>query len=539
MPKPIVEQKSSEKLDNRKPDPCIFVMFGASGDLAQRMLIPALYHLAQAELLPDDFAVIGFSRKLMTDEQFRELTNSALSKLKEQPGQLDSAKLNCENARKLVERFYYVDGDLSKIESYHELKKRIDQIHGNKDSRTNVIFYLATPPDLIGQVSGSLAEAGLTGEENGYRRVVIEKPFGRNLESAKALNSSLCQLFKEDQIYRIDHYLGKEMVQNIMVFRFANGMFEPTWNRRHIDSVQITVAETLGVEHRAAYYEKSGALRDMVGNHLFQILSLVAMEPPTSFSADDVRDEEIKVLKSIKPLTPENVAKNTVRGQYCAGRVDGTEVQAYRSEPGVEKHSETETYFAMKLELDNWRWAGVPFYLRTGKRLSQRVTEVAIQLKCAPFELFREVSIEPLLPNFLVMRIQPDEGITLSFCAKAPGPTIKLRDAQMTFEYEDYLRKLPSTGYETLLYDCMRGDKTLFRRADQVEQSWQAIMPILNAWDSVKPDTFPTYSSGSAGPNEASDLLKKDGRSWRQISGNETEPLAENNIIPLKLEESA
>ena len=365
--------------------------------------------------------------------------------------------------------------------------------------------------------------------------MVIEKPFGHDLESAQALNHSLGLILKEDQIYRIDHYLGKEMVQNIMVFRFANGMFEPTWNRRHIDSVQITVAETLGVESRAAYYDKVGALRDMVGNHLFQILSLVAMEPPTSFNADDVRDEEIKVLKSIRPFTPQDVIRNTVRGQYGTGVVEGALAPPYRSEPGIAKQSETETYFAMKLELDNWRWAGVPFYLRTGKRLTNRVTEVAIQLKCAPFELFRQVSSLPLVSNFLVMQIQPEEKISLNFTVKVPGPTIRLRDGQMTFEYEDFLHKLPSTGYETLLYDCMRGDKTLFRRADQVEQSWQAIMPVLRAWETAKPNVFPNYASGTAGPTEADLLLNNDGRSWRPITGNITQA----NLVSLKLKESA
>jgi glucose-6-phosphate 1-dehydrogenase len=297
-------------------------------------------------------------------------------------------------------------------------------------------------------------------------------------------------------------------------------MFEPTWNRRHIDSVQITVAETLGVEHRADYYEKAGALRDMVGNHLFQILSLVAMEPPASFHGDDVRDEEVKVLKSIKRLTREDVIRKTVRGQYGNGQIEGASVKEYRLEPGVGKLSDTETYFAMKLEIDNWRWAGVPFYLRTGKRLASRVTEIAIQLKSAPFELFREVQNLTLLPNFLVMHIQPDEGITLNFTAKVPGPKIQLGDVKMTFEYEDYFRKRSSTGYETLLYDCM-----------QVEQSWQAIMPILKAWEEIKPDQFPNYASGSAGPDSANELLMKDGRQWRKIE--------EEKPTHLKLKESA
>lgn len=511
---------SSEKRDNPSAiiahtrhiiDPCTLVIFGAGGDLTRRKLIPAIYHLEAAHLLPEGFRVLGVSAQDMSKEKFNQYVLSALEE------HVGAAKLDRELARNVTSRFSYLQGDLKNAETYQKVKSLLDPDTDEKESTRNIVFYFATPPSLIEPIAKGLTDAGLAAEARGWRRVVIEKPFGHDLESAKALNESLGRLLKERQIYRIDHYLGKETVQNLLVFRFANGIFEPIWNRRYIDSVQITVAETLGVEHRAAYYEKVGALRDMVTNHLFQLLSLVAMEPPTSFGADDVRDEKVKVLKAIKPLSPEDVLRQTVRGQYGTGIIDGAGTAPYRDEPGVSPKSKTETYVALKLELDNWRWAGVPFYLRTGKRLTKRVTEIAIQFRRAPFELFRFARTGPLPSNHLVIHIQPDEGMTLGFTAKVPGPEIQFGKVEMNFEYADYFGHVPSTGYETLLYDCMKGDKTLFRRADQVEHSWQAVMPILDVWSAIPPHDFPNYIAGSWGPDAADDLLNRDGRAWREI----------------------
>jgi glucose-6-phosphate 1-dehydrogenase len=493
-------------------EPCILVIFGATGDLAKRKLIPAIYYLAKARLLPKKFLVIGYSRQNMNDDQFKNYVASTLEE------HIAPADLNRDLMDEVARCFRFFNGDLTKSDSYKQLKMKLDHAHQENQTEGNCVFYFATAPSLFSLIADGLAEAGLTTEDQGWRRVIVEKPFGNDLTSAQALNKSLTRVLKETQIYRIDHYLGKETVQNILVFRFANGIFEPIWNRRYIDSVQITVAETLGVESRASYYDHAGALRDMVSSHLLQLLSLVAMEPPTSFGADDVRDEKVKVFKAIKPLMPEDVLRQAVRGQYDHGQINGSEVPSYRSEPGVAELSRIETYVALKLELDNWRWAGVPFYLRTGKRLPKRVTEIAIQFKCAPFELFRQERTQPIPSNFLVMHIQPDEGMTLNFTAKVPGPEIRFGNVQMNFEYADYFGHLPSTGYETLLYDCMKGDHTLFRRTDQVEYSWQTIMPILDVWSALPPHDFPNYVAGSWGPKAADELLNKDGRQWRRVS---------------------
>ncbi len=356
----------------------------------------------------------------------------------------------------------------------------------------------------------------MTEQTNGHwRRVVIEKPFGRDLDSARALNRDIRKVLTEDQIYRIDHYLGKETVQNILVFRFSNGIFEPIWNRRYIDHVQITVAETLGVEQRGGYYDQAGALRDMVPNHILQLVTLTAMEPPVSFGADAVRDEQAKILHALQPRVPEDVLARTVRGQYGEGVVDGSVVPAYRAEANVRPDSNTETYVACKLAIDNWRWADVPFYLRTGKRMAKRVTEVAIQFRRAPFVLFRDTSVGPLSPNLLVMHIQPDEGISLRFGAKVPGPILDLGAVNMDFRYTDYFGSEPSTGYERLLYDCMIGDATLFQRADMVEAGWAVVQPVLDVWTALPARNFPNYPAGSWGPKEADDLMARDQRQWR------------------------
>jgi glucose-6-phosphate 1-dehydrogenase len=388
---------------------------------------------------------------------------------------------------------------------------QIDKEHG---TRGNYFYYLATSPNFFAPIVKQLGEAKLVAEETGWRRVIIEKPFGRNYDSAVALNKEIRQVLNEKQIYRIDHYLGKETVQNILVFRFANGIFEPIWNRRYIDHVQITVAETVGVEQRGGYYDKAGTLRDMVPNHIFQLISLTAMEPPISFDADVVRDEQAKILKAIPPPTDEEVLVRTVRGQYGEGVQDGVKVPAYRSEPMVAQDSRTETFVAMKLFIDNWRWADVPFYLRTGKRLPKRTTQIAIQFKRAPFVLFRKTAVDRLEPNRLVLHLQPDEGISLSFSAKVPGPVVQIGDVNMNFNYTDYFNATPQTGYERLLYDCMLGDATLFQRSDMVETAWHVVAPVLDVWEALPPRRFPNYAAGTWGPPEADELLAKDHRHW-------------------------
>jgi glucose-6-phosphate 1-dehydrogenase len=396
-----------------------------------------------------------------------------------------------------------------------ELLKKVDT---ERHTRGNVLFYLAIAPEFFSEVVKKLSEVGLTKESNGsWRRVIVEKPFGRDLASAKQLNSELRKLLDEPQIYRIDHYLGKETVQNLLVLRFANGIFEPIWNRRYVDHVQITVAETVGVETRGDYYDKTGALRDMVPNHIFQLISLVALEPPISFEADAVRDEQTKALRSIPVLAPEEVLQRAVRGQYGAGSIEGKKVAAYRDEPKVKPSSTTETFVAMKLNLDNWRWTGVPFYLRVGKAMCRRYTEIAITFKRPPFTLFRDTPIEKLTQNQLVIDIQPNEGISLNFQGKIPGATVRLGDVKMDFNYADYFGSMPSTGYERLLYDAMLGDATLFQRADMVEAAWRVVDPILDVWASLPPRNFPSYAAGACGPKEADDLLAKDGRAWRQM----------------------
>jgi glucose-6-phosphate 1-dehydrogenase len=486
-------------------------IFGASGDLTKRKLIPALYNLARENFLSKEFAVVGLARREMTHETFREKITQDMQEFA--TGQIDPDLWHW-----FVRRLYYVVGDLREPGAYqrlHELLAQIDKDHG---TRGNYLYYLATAPEFFAPVVQQLGAAGLLRQDDGHwRRVIIEKPFGRDLESARALNQELRTVLSERQIYRIDHYLGKETVQNILVFRFANGIFEPIWNRRYIDHVQITAAESVGVEDRGGYYDSAGALRDMVPNHLMQLLTLTAMEPPTSFEADAVRDEQTKILRAIQPLTPEEVISRTVRGQYGAGTANGERVPAYRAEPRVTPNSATETFVAMKLSIDNWRWADVPFYLRTGKALPKRVTEITIHFKRAPFILFRKTAVNRLTPNQLVLHIQPDEGISLRFDAKEPGPIVRLGAVNMDFRYSDYFGSTPSTGYERLLYDCMIGDATLFQRADMVEAGWSVVDPLLDVWKALPPRQFPNYAAGTWGPKEAEALLERDGRQWRRI----------------------
>jgi len=498
---------SQETLGRQAP-PCAMVIFGAGGDLTKRKLIPALYNLARGKLLPEQFAIIGVSREQFSSEDFRKRTGQEIRQYA--TGELDQASWD-----QFEKRLYYTPGDFQDPELYKKLGDLLGQVEKEQNTAGNCLFYLATSPTFFPIVVKQLGAAKLTDEENGkWKRVVIEKPFGHDLESAVALNHEIGKVLREDQVYRIDHYLGKETVQNILAFRFANGIFEPVWNRRYVDHVQVTVAEELGVELRGDYYEHAGALRDMVPNHIFQLITLTAMEPPISFDAQAVHDEQTKILRAIQPLNPERVLDHAVRGQYGDGVMDGKSVPGYRTEPNVNPASTTETFVALALNIDNWRWAGVPFYLRTGKRLAERSTEIVIRFRRPPFVLFRKTSVEKIAPNELVINIQPDEGISLSFEAKVPGPIVQLGAVNMDFQYSDYFGTRPSTGYETLLYDCMMGDPTLFQRADMVEASWTIVQPILDLWKALPPRDFPNYASGSWGPEQAQELLRREGREW-------------------------
>ena len=487
------------------------VIFGASGDLTKRKLIPALSNLAQAGLLPSQFALVGLSSSGLTTQSFRDQLRADFSSYATntiEPGILDS----------ILKRVYYVQGDFRDAAAYERLKLQIDEARREHDVAPNRFFYLAVAPAFFSEIVRQLGAAGLTREENGsWSRVIIEKPFGRDLDSARQLNRGIREVLDERQIYRIDHYLGKETVQNIMVFRFGNSIFEPIWNRHFIDHVQITASETVGVEHRGRYYETSGALRDMVPNHLFQLLSLTAMEPPVSFDADAVRGKQVEVLHAIQTPSTEDVLTKMVRGQYGAGTNGRGDIVAYRSEPDVAPDSNTDTFAALKLSIDNWRWADVPFYLRTGKSMAKRVTEIAIQFKRTPFVLFRNTSIKDLHTNRLVIRIQPEESISLRFGAKVPGPAMNVGEVDMDFDYARDFGKSHSTGYERLLHDCMLGDATLFQRADMVEAGWNVIQPVLDVWKALPGRNFPNYAAGMWGPPEADELMRRDGRQWRSI----------------------
>ncbi|BAZ70959.1 glucose-6-phosphate 1-dehydrogenase (plasmid) [Fischerella sp. NIES-4106] len=500
--------QSQVKTSVRPAGPCVIVIFGAAGDLTKRLLLPALYNLARSNLLPQEFAIVGVAHTQMSQDDFR-------GKLNQDIHEFATVTVDDRIWQQLEQRSYYLRGEFQDAKTFQQLQDLLPQVDRECGTQGNYLFYLATSSNFFCDIVSQLGSAGLVKEENGHwRRVIIEKPFGHDLDSARTLNQNISRVLKESQIYRIDHYLGKETVQNIMVFRFGNGLFEPIWNRNNIDHVQITVAETVGVENRGNFYEGTGAVRDMVQNHLFQLLTMIAMEPPVSFDADAVRDEKSKLLKAVQPLTPETVLTHTVRGQYGEGTVDGKSLSAYRSEKRVAFDSTTETYAALKLTIDNWRWAGVPFYLRTGKRLNKRVTEVAVQFKQVPSLLFQDTSIDRLTPNVLVLHIQPNEGINFQFGAKIPGPTMQMGTVRMDFCYADYFGKTPSTGYETLLYDCMIGDATLFQRSDNVELGWSIVSPILDVWGATSPQDFPNYAAGTWGPSQADELLQQDGRSW-------------------------
>jgi glucose-6-phosphate 1-dehydrogenase len=490
-------------------DPCAIIMFGASGDLAKRKLMPALYDLAFHACLAPRFRLLGFARTKMSDEDFRKSAGESLPKGQEEGA--DEAKKS-----EFLKNLNYFSGNYDDPDAFQKLAKRLDELDSEGGLGGNRLFYLATPPEVYTHVVEQLKKANLNKPKNdkSWTRIIIEKPFGRDLASAKELNAKVLDSFDESQVYRIDHYLGKETVQNMLVFRFGNGIFEPLWNRNYIDSVQITAAESLGVERRAAFYETAGALRDMIQSHVLQLTSLVAMEAPATFDATSVRNEKIKVLQSMRAFTPESVWKSVVRGQYGPGQIDGKPVPGYRQEPGVKPDSPTDTFVALKLFVDNWRWSGVPFYLRSGKRLTHPHTEVAILFKSAPHMVFRGENTET---NSLVLNIQPDEGISLSFGAKTPGAQMHIRPVKMDFEYKTTFGASTRPAYATLINDCIRGDATLFDRADSVEAAWSLMDPILKAWQSASAPPFPNYPAGSAGPRAADDLTGADGRQWRPL----------------------
>ncbi len=497
----------AEGLAHADPAPAAtLVIFGAGGDLTKRLLMPSLYNLRMANLLDDKFAVVGVDHNESDDGRYQEaLTESMQGFVTERGGEFSPSGLDAGAWDWIRERLRYQAGDFTGTELYDALKARL---------QGSCVFYLAVAARFFGPVIERLADAGLMQEADGqFRRVVVEKPFGHDLDSARALNALILGKVAETQVFRIDHFLGKETVQNIMALRFGNGMFETLWNRQHIDHVQITAAETVGVERRGAFYDPTGALRDMVPNHMFQLLTSIAMEPPNGFDADAVRAEKAKVLQAIKPMNAMRVERDVVHGQYEAGTVKGKEVLGYREEPNVAPASETETYVALRLKIDNWRWAGVPFYIRTGKRMTTRRTEIAIQFKQAPYALFRNTPVEQLPPNVMVLHIQPSEGITLNISAKKPGPLLELGGVAMDFRYTDWFKLPSSTGYETLLYDVMTGDATLYQRADQVEAGWAAVQPILDEATAERTQVHP-YPAGSSGPEAADELLARDGRHW-------------------------
>jgi glucose-6-phosphate 1-dehydrogenase len=490
---------------------CIIVIYGASGDLTKRKLIPALYSLARDGLLSEHFAIIGVASGDLTTELFRERLSADIASFSPLPA--DPAAWD-----RFVRKLYYLRGSFDDKKTFQTLLHAVTQASAEQQADLNLCHYLAVAPTYFTTIVRQLGEVGLCREGDGlWRRVIVEKPFGRDITSARILNGELAQVLPESQIYRIDHYLGKETVQNLLVFRFGNGIFEPIWNRQYIDHVSITAAETVGVEQRGGYYETSGALRDMVPNHLCQLLSLTSMEPPASFGADAVRDEQVKVLSALQPFTPEDVLTRAVRGQYGVGTAGSAAVPGYRQEPGVSSSSSIETYAALKLTIDNWRWAGVPWYLRTGKRLANRTTEIAIQFRQAPFTLFRRSGGDSPVANRLLIRIQPDEGITLSVGAKVPGQTMRQAEVHLNFNYAEQFGANTSTGYERLLHDCMVGDQTLFQRTDMVEVGWELITPILDVWQALPARHFPNYPAGSWGPIEADQLLQRARHQWEPV----------------------
>lgn len=493
------------------PPDSIFVVFGAAGDLTRRKLIPALYNLRSQGLLPKNFAIVGVDRGKKSEAEYRDYLDSEVP-------QFIGEGFDKGIWMDLCQRITLSKGDFDDPATYLRLKEHLAEVDKRSGTPGSYLFYMATPPRFFSQIAENLGEVGLAQEEgNHWRHIIIEKPFGNDLASARALNQHLHRYFQEDQIFRIDHYLGKETVQNILAYRFANSTVEPIWNHRYIDHIQITVAESVGVENRASYYEQAGALRDMIPNHLLAVLSVIAMEPANSFDADALRDEQTKVLKAVRPLSPEDVLTQTVRGQYGPGQRNGESMIGYRQEPRIDEHSKIETFAAMKLFIDSWRWVDVPFYIRTGKRMPGRYTEVVVYFKQAPMMMFQDAlsGEQNMQSNRLVLRLQPDEGIDMVFNTKVPGPTMQLGKVTMDFHYKDYFGTAPTTGYETLIYDCMLGDATLFKRADNIEIGWEIMEPILDVWGALPARNFPNYASGTWGPKAAEELLTRDGRKWK------------------------
>jgi len=496
---------------NRSPEPCAMVIFGGSGDLTRRKLVPALYNLSRKRMIPGGFTILGISRSPMKDEEYRSRLREWVDKAEE------AAPSDPETWEPFSQGIYYLPANFHDAAMYARLKEVLAEYDTRRGTGGNRIFYLATAPSDYVDIIRNLGSAGMAREDSGWVRAIIEKPFGRDLASARALNREVSAVFREDQVYRIDHYLGKETVQNLLVFRFANGIFEPIWNRQYVDHVQITAAENIGVGTRGAYYEEAGALRDMIQNHMMQLLTLVAMEPPPDFAPNSVRDEKAKVLRSIRPCTPEEVGRVAVRGQYGRGFVGGREMPAYREERGVSPNSTTETFAAIRFTIDNWRWAGVPFYVRTGKNLAKRATEIAILFRRTPHLILRQAPTDQVESNVLALRIQPDEGITLKFEAKLPGQSMNIRPVSMDFRYGSTFGPHLSSAYERLLLDCMVGDPTLFDRIDSVELAWSLVQPFLDRWSSTDGGPIPTYASGSWGPAEADALLARENRRWRRL----------------------
>ncbi len=493
----------------RAPEPASIIIFGATGDLARRKLVPALYNLACDNYLPPVYNIVGFARKPRRDDEIRAEYQKAVTEFSRQ-------KIQSQVWDSFSQNIFYVQSNLDDLDGYKRLKAELDRFDQERGTAGNRLFYLAVPPELMPEIIELLGKAELN-HSTGYTRIILEKPFGRDLNSAVHLNKMLHQVFDESQIYRIDHYLGKEAVQNIFVFRFANGILEPIWNRTYINNVQITVAETVGVEQRGEYYDNSGALRDIIQNHGLQLLAVTTMEPPAEFTPDDVRSEKAQVLRSIRPQSFQEIRDGTVRGQYGPGAIGGIVVPGYRSEPEVAPESVTETYVALKLYIENWRWAGVPFYLRTGKRLPKRTTEIAIEFNLPPLMLFGKDGANQMEPNSLVFNIQPDEGISLKFESKIPGQDNRIRPVNMDFRYTSSFGEAAPEAYERLLLDSMLGDPMLFTRYDEVEAQWAFISPILDAWKHLKPPPFPNYESGTWGPKAADEFIQRDGRKWRRL----------------------